>query len=44
MKHFYKRDPQDPRLYHLVIDTTALSDDVTIDLIAIAARTRAAGV
>ena len=41
VKHFYKRDPQDPRLYHLVIDTTALPDDVTIDLIAIAARRRA---
>jgi cytidylate kinase len=41
VKHFYKRDPQDPRLYHLVIDTTALSDDVTIDLIGIAARARA---
>ena len=38
MKHFYKRDPQDPRLYHLVVDTTALPDDITIELIVIATR------
>jgi len=41
VKHFYKRDPQDPRLYHLVVDTTALPDDITIELIVIAARARA---
>ena len=41
VKHFYKRDPQDSRLYHLVIDTTALSDDIAIELIALAARARA---
>jgi len=43
VKHFYKRDPQDPKLYHLVLDTTSLPDDITIDLIAIAARSRAGG-
>ena len=43
VKHFYKRDPQDPKLYHLVLDTTSLPDDITIDLIAIAARSHAGG-
>ncbi len=41
VKHFYRCDPNDARLYHLVIDSTALGDDVTTDLIVAAARARA---
>jgi len=43
VKHFYKRDPQEARLYHLVIDTTAIPDETTIDIIATAARARTEG-
>jgi cytidylate kinase len=43
VKHFYRCDPSDARLYHLVIDSTALGDDVTVELIATAARARVAG-
>jgi len=41
VKHFYRADPYDARLYHLVIDTSVLPDDVCVDLIATAARARA---
>ncbi len=37
-RHFYNADPADPRLYHLVIDSTALGNDATTDLILVAAR------
>ncbi|MDL4821855.1 cytidylate kinase-like family protein [Actinomadura opuntiae] len=38
VKHFYGADPADPRLYHLVIDTTRLPVPAAADLIAAAAR------
>ncbi|MWA03909.1 cytidylate kinase-like family protein [Actinomadura sp. LD22] len=37
VKHFYGADPADPRLYHLVIDTTRLPASAAVDLIAAAA-------
>jgi cytidylate kinase len=37
VKHFYKTDPRDPRLYHLMIDSTAISLDTCGDLIVTAA-------
>lgn len=38
VKHFYGADPADPRLYHLVIDTTRLPASAAVDLIVAAAR------
>jgi len=40
VKHFYGRDPHDSRLYHLVLDSTALPIEVCVDLIVTAARAR----
>jgi Cytidylate kinase-like family len=40
VKHFYKCDARDPRHYHLVIDSTALSVDTCVELIVLAARSR----
>ena len=40
VKHFYNRDPHDSRLYHLVLDSTALPVEVCVDLIATAAGAR----
>ncbi len=37
-RHFYNADPTDPKLYHLVIDSTILGNDTTIDLILTAVR------
>jgi cytidylate kinase len=41
VKHFYKCDARDPRLYHLVIDSTVLDADTCVELIVVAARSRA---
>jgi cytidylate kinase len=41
VRHFYGADPEDPRLYHLVLDSTALALDACVELIALAARARA---
>jgi cytidylate kinase len=38
VKHFYGADPADPRLYHLVVDTTRLPEPAAVDLIVTAAR------
>ncbi|WP_395108983.1 AAA family ATPase [Actinomadura sp. SCN-SB] len=38
VKHFYGADPADPRLYHLVVDTTRLPEPAVVDLIVTAAR------
>jgi len=40
VKHFYNRDPHDSRLYHLVLDSTALPVEVCVDLIVTAAGAR----
>jgi hypothetical protein len=36
VRHFYGRDARDPALYHLVIDSTALSTETVVDVIAAA--------
>ena len=38
VRFFYKTDPRDPRLYHLIIDSTALPLDACTELIVSAAR------
>jgi cytidylate kinase len=38
VKRFYDADSTDPRLYHLVLDSTALPLDTCVDLVADAAR------
>ncbi|MDA0161899.1 cytidylate kinase-like family protein [Solirubrobacter ginsenosidimutans] len=38
VRHFYGCDSRDPALYHLVIDSTALSNETVVDIIAAAAR------
>ena len=40
VKHFYNRDPRDPALYHLVIDSTALPVAAVVDVIVAAAAGR----
>jgi cytidylate kinase len=40
-QRFYRADPNDARLFHLVIDSTVLSLETTIELIVTAARHRA---
>jgi len=41
VKHFYRADPADPRLYHLVLDPTVLPDSTVVEIIALAAEARA---
>ena len=36
VRHFYGRDARDPALYHLVIDSTALSTETVVEVIAAA--------
>jgi cytidylate kinase len=43
VRYFYKTDPRDPRLYHLVIDTTVIPLATCTDLIVTAARALAGG-
>ncbi len=38
VRHFYGRDPGDPSLYHLVVDSTRLPLDAVVDLVVLAAR------
>jgi len=42
VRHFYGADTEDPRLYHLVVDSTALALDACVELILVAARARPA--
>lgn len=37
VKHLYRRDPADPTLYHLQLDTTVLPIDVCTDIVVTAA-------
>jgi hypothetical protein len=39
-RHFYHADVRDPKLYHLVIDTTAIGLDAALELIVTAAAAR----
>ncbi|HEY3727836.1 MAG TPA: cytidylate kinase-like family protein [Solirubrobacteraceae bacterium] len=41
VKHFYAADIHDPRLYHLMLDTTAVSIDACVELLALAASSHA---
>jgi hypothetical protein len=41
VQHFYRTDPEDAGLYHLVIDSTAIPLDACVELIATAALVRA---
>ncbi len=38
VRHFYGCDAKDPSLYHLVIDSTALSKETVVEIIAAAVR------
>ena len=38
VRHFYGCDARDPALYHLVIDSTALSPETVVEVIAVAAK------
>jgi hypothetical protein len=40
VQHFYRVDPRDPALYHLVIDSTAIPLDACVELIVAAAESR----
>lgn len=42
-RHFYRADPNDARLYHLVIDSTVLSLDTAVELVVTAVRDRLGG-
>lgn len=39
VKHFYRTDPTDPRLYHIVLDSTALSLDLCVETVTSLATT-----
>ncbi len=43
MRHFYGADWADPRHYHLVVDSTAISTDCRLELILAAGRDRFGG-
>jgi hypothetical protein len=43
VRHFYRCDPADARHYHLVVDSTALPQEVVVDLLVTAARARGIG-
>jgi cytidylate kinase len=40
VRHYYRADARDPRLYHLVIDSTAIPLGACVEIIAAAARAR----
>jgi cytidylate kinase len=42
-RHFYRREPDDCRLYHLVVDTTALPREAVVEIVVRAARARGVG-
>ena len=43
VRHFYGCDARDPSLYHLVIDSTRLTPETVVEIIAVAARGALAG-
>ena len=43
MRRCYRVDPASPRLYHLVVDSTALPLQTVVDLVVDAARARGIG-
>jgi cytidylate kinase len=42
MRHFYGAGPQDPGLFDLTIDSTAVGLDTCVELIVLAAQARSA--
>ena len=40
VQHFYRVDPRDASLYHLVIDSTAIPLDACVEMIVTAATAR----
>jgi cytidylate kinase len=40
VQHFYRVDPRDPSLYHMVIDSTAIPLDACVEMIVAAAQAR----
>lgn len=42
VRHWYHADPRDPGLYHLVIDSTSLTLEACVELIALASASRLA--
>ncbi len=42
VKHFYNQDVHDPRLYHLVIDSTVIPVDACVEMLVTAARSHSA--
>ncbi|MBO0889604.1 MAG: cytidylate kinase-like family protein [Acidothermales bacterium] len=38
VKHFYRIDPDDPKLYHLVVDSTLVPVDQVVEMIVLAAK------
>jgi cytidylate kinase len=40
VRQLYRTEPYDPKLYHLVVDSTAIDLDACVELIAIAAEAR----
>lgn len=40
VRHFYRANPEDPKLYHLVLDSTALPLEACAEIIVGASRTR----
>lgn len=38
VRHFYRRAPNDQRLYHLVMDTTVIDLDAAVEMVALAAQ------
>jgi cytidylate kinase len=41
VRHWYRCDPRDPRLYHLMIDSTAIPQQTCVELIVLACTARA---
>jgi cytidylate kinase len=40
VRHFYGVDARNPRLYHLIVDSTSIPLDACVELVALAARAR----
>ncbi len=42
VNNLYRVKPEDPSLYHLILDSTAIGDDACVEIITVAARARSA--
>ena len=43
VRHFYRCDAQQPRHYHLILDTTAIPREAATEIVVTAARARGIG-